>query len=159
MRHALEGVRRAAPVALVWIVAVLIALPATADVPPKSTEQSGREQKLKAFFEAHGCPQPFHASDYVTAADIYGIDYRLLPAVSVRESTCGVYARQNNRWGWASARVGFESVARGIHYIAQQLAFGRYYRGKDVDGKLRAYNPVPGYVHEVKRLMEEIDGD
>jgi hypothetical protein len=159
MGRAVEGLRRAAPAALIWIVAVLIALPATADAPRPAPDGADRARKLEAFFEAHGCPRPFHVQDYVDAADIYRIDYRLLPAVSVRESTCGVYARRNNRWGWASTHVGFRSVARGIHYIARQLAFGRYYRDKDVDGKLRAYNPNPRYLRQVKELMEEIDGD
>ncbi len=160
MRRAQESLRRAAPAAMVWIMAILISLPATADAPLSAQDSAERAQKLEAFFEAHGCPRPFHARDYVDAADRYGVDYRILPAVSVRESTCGWYARRNNRWGWASMRVGFRSVERGIHYITRQLAFGRYYRGKDVEGKLRAYNPGhPRYVREVKQLMDEIDGD
>jgi hypothetical protein len=159
MRRALESLWRVAPAAVVWILAILIALPAPADAPPRAQDAAERAQKLEAFFEAHGCPRPFHAQDYVDAADLYGVDYRLLPAVSVRESTCGVYAHRNNRWGWASLHVGFRSVERGIHYITRELAFGRYYRGKDVDGKLRAYNPNPHYVRQVKHLMEEIDGD
>jgi len=160
MRRALERLRLAAPAAVIWIAAILISLPATADAPPSTGEPVNRAQKLEAFFEAHGCPQPFHAQDYVDAADRYGIDYRILPAVSVRESTCGLYARRNNRWGWGSMRVGFRSVERGIHYITRELAFGRYYRDKDVDAKLRTYNPVnPQYVREVRQLMEEIDGD
>ncbi len=158
-RRALKIVRRAVPAALIWILAILIALPATGNAPPRAQEAAQKAQKLQAFFEAHGCPRPFHAEDYVAAADLYGIDYRLLPAVSVRESTCGVYAHRNNRWGWASLRVGFRSVARGIHYISSQLAFGRYYRGKDVDGILHTYNPNPHYVRQVRHLMEEIDGD
>ncbi len=118
-----------------------------------------RAPKLEAFFRAHDCPAPYHVHDYLRAADLNGIDYRILPAVSVRESTCGKHARMNNRWGWDSARTGFESVARGIHYIAHELAQGRYYRGKSLDQKLHAYNPTPHYAHEVKRLMNEIDGD
>lgn len=118
-----------------------------------------REVRLEAFFRAHDCPAPYHVHDYLRAADLNGIDYRILPAVSVRESTCGRHARMNNRWGWDSARSGFESVARGIHYIAHELAQGRYYRGKTLDQKLHAYNPNPGYVHEVKQLMNQIDGD
>ena len=118
-----------------------------------------RVAKLESFFRMHACPAPYHIADYLRAADLNGIDYRLLPAVSVRESTCGRYARMNNRWGWDSARTGFESVARGIHFIAHELAFGRAYRGKTLDQKLYAYNPKANYVHEIKRLMNEIDGD
>jgi len=95
----------------------------------------------------------------LAAADIYEIDYRLLPALSVRESTCGQHARLNNRWGWDSARTGFRSLAHGVHYIARQLALGRSYRGKTLDEKLHAYNPNPQYPREVHKLMQEIDSD
>jgi len=118
-----------------------------------------RAAKLEAFFRTHSCPAPYHVDDYIRAADVNGIDYRMLPAVSVRESTCGLHARLNNRWGWDSARTGFQSVAHGIHYIAHELAFGRCYRGKTLEQKLHAYNPNPKYVGEVKRLMFEIDAD
>ena len=83
----------------------------------------------------------------------------MLPAISVLESTCGIYQRGNNRWGWASARKGFASFRAGLEYIAHQLAEGRYYKNKTLDGKLFAYNPFPKYVKEVKRLMQEIDDD
>jgi hypothetical protein len=118
-----------------------------------------RAGRLEAFFKAHSCPAPYHVDDYLDAADLNELDYRMLPAVSVRESTCGRHARLNNVWGWDSARTGFESIAHGIHYIAYQLAFGRQYRGKSIDQKLLVYNPNPQYVKEVHRLMLEIDGD
>jgi hypothetical protein len=130
----------------------------SADVFAADTMDS-RTVKLRSFFKAHQCPQPFHAEEYVRAADMYSIDYRLLPAVSVRESTCGVYQRLNNFWGWDSARTGFTSVTRGIHFILRQLAWGRFYRGKSVDQKLRVYNPRPEYAKEVRELMREIDSD
>ena len=118
-----------------------------------------RTPRLEAFFHAHNCPQPLLVQDYLTAADAYSIDYRLLPAVSVRESTCGQFARLNNRWGWDSARTGFASLARGVHYIARQLATGHVYRGKSLDEKLRAYNPNPLYSNEIRKLMREIESD
>lgn len=118
-----------------------------------------RVGKLEAFLKSHGCPAPLLIGEYLRAADTNGIDYRLLPAVSVRESTCGLHARMNNRWGWDSARTGFETLARGVHFVAHELAFGRYYRGKTTEEKLRVYNPNPNYPSEVKRLMLEIDTD
>ena len=114
---------------------------------------------MEAFFKSHHCPAPFLTADYVAAADAYDVDYRLLPALSVRESTCGRHARLNNRWGWDSAQTGFESLVHGIHFITRQLATGRYYRGKTLDGKLRAYNPNPEYAGEIRKLMREIDDD
>lgn len=130
-----------------------------AEMGPTGPTADLRSARLQAFFNAYGCPGPLHIEDYLRAADTYGIDYRLLPAVSVRESTCGRYQRKNNHWGWDSAKVGFVSVANGIEYIAHQLARGRYYHGKTLDQKLRMYNPNPRYAAEVRKLMREIEAD
>ncbi|MBZ5604392.1 MAG: hypothetical protein LAO79_18980 [Acidobacteriia bacterium] len=127
----------------------------TLPTPPPDT----RSKHLQAFFEAYNCPPPLLTSEYIAVADAYGLDYRLLPAVSVRESTCGQHARYNNRWGWDSARTGFASLRHGIRFIARQLAFGRYYQGKTLDEKLHAYNPNPKYPGEIRSLMREIDAD
>lgn len=118
-----------------------------------------RTVRLEAFFHAYHCPGPLHIQDYLRAADAYDIDYRLLPALSIRESTCGRFAQKNNRWGWDSSRTGFSSVAMGIEFIARQLAFGRNYRGKTLQQKLYTYNPKPRYAEEVQKLMREIAVD
>src|SRR5262249_29722655 len=95
-----------------------------------------RVEKLEKFFKAYSCPQPYYIDRYLRSADDHLIDYRLLPAISVRESTCGQYDHRNNRWGWDSARTGFKSVENGIDFISEQLADGDYYRGKSTDDKI-----------------------
>lgn len=132
---------------------------AHANVVPKDvvTLEDKRHERLEVFFQSFGCPAPYHAKEYVGAADSYAIDYRLLPAISVLESTCGIYQRQNNRWGWDSARKGFASFRAGLEYIARQLAQGKYYRNKTLDEKVRMYNPRPQYARMLKRLMSKID--
>ena len=147
--------------ARLWLGSVAIcAIGLTAPVlHAASLNEDSRAVKLADFFKEHHCPQPYLISEYLRAADKYRIDYRLLPAVSVRESTCGMHARWNNRWGWDSARTGFESLARGIEFIARQLAQGRPYRGKSLDQKLHTYNPNPYYAKEVLQLMRDIDSD
>ena len=122
-----------------------------------TAELDSRPAKLQAFFHAYGCPEPLHIQDYLNAADANKLDYRLLPALSVRESTCGIHARLNNRWGWNSAKTGFQSVSAGIHYLAHVLSHGQYYRGKNVEQKIYVYNPLQPYVREVTKLMREID--
>jgi hypothetical protein len=122
-----------------------------------SAVQDPRQGRLEAFFQSFGCPAPHHVEEYVGAADRFDIDYRLLPAISVLESTCGIYQRLNNRWGWDSARKGFASFGAGLEYIARQLAQGVYYRGKTLDEKVHMYNPKPEYAVLVKKLMRKID--
>ena len=120
--------------------------------------RDNRYDRLENFFQSFGCPTPHYVSDYLGAADSYAIDYRLLPAISVLESTCGIYQRLNNRWGWDSARKGFSSFRAGLQYIARQLSEGRFYKNKSLDEKVRMYNPNPQYARQVKKLMLKIDG-
>jgi hypothetical protein len=122
-----------------------------------STIPDNRYDKLEYFFQSFGCPAPHYVSEYLGMADSYAIDYRLLPVISVVESTCGVHQRLNNRWGWDSARKGFSSFRAGLQYIARQLAEGRFYRNKSLEEKVRMYNPNPQYALLVKKLMLKID--
>jgi hypothetical protein len=123
-----------------------------------SVLRDNRYDKLETFFQSFGCPAPHYVSEYLGAADSYAIDYRLLPAISVLESTCGVYQRLNNRWGWDSARKGFSSFRAGLQYIARQLSQGRFYRNKSLEEKVHMYNPNPQYARQVQKLMLKIDG-
>jgi hypothetical protein len=116
-----------------------------------------RYDKLESFFQSFGCPAPHYVDEYLGAADSYTIDYRLLPAISVLESTCGVYQRLNNRWGWDSARKGFSSFRAGLQYIARQLSQGRFYRNKALEEKVHMYNPNPHYARLVRKLMLKIE--
>lgn len=113
--------------------------------------------KLEAFFDGYHCPSPRHVADYLRVADTYKIDYRLLPALSVRESTCGQYQKMNNRWGWASGRNGFASIPAGIEYVARQLAEARQFKGKSLEQKLWTYNPRAAYPGEVEKMMRKIE--
>jgi hypothetical protein len=133
---------------------VVVALARAASAPEQPADE--RRLKLQSFFESYRCPAPFHVEDYLREADKNAIDYRLLPAISVRESTCGRHARLNNHWGWDSARSGFSSVKAGIRYLARTLALSPKYRDKTIDGKLKIYNPNLRYVAQVMQLMEEI---
>lgn len=112
--------------------------------------------RVDAFFESFDCPRPNYAAEYVRAADRYNLDYRILPAISVLESTCGSAQRLNNHWGWDSARSGFPSVVHGIHYVTRQLAVQEPYKSRDLDGKLFTYNPRRAYVRAAKRLIARI---
>jgi len=141
------------------ICALTLAVSAYANTATGSSSalRDGRYDKLESFFQSFGCPAPHYVDEYLGAADSNAIDYRLLPAISVLESTCGVYQRLNNRWGWDSARKGFSSFRAGLQYIARQLSQGRYYRNKSLEEKVRMYNPNPQYARLLKKLMLKID--
>jgi hypothetical protein len=142
-----------------WLGLWVLTVSAHASVTPDglATVNDERHAKLETFFQSFRCPAPHHVEEYVGAADNYAIDYRLLPAISVLESTCGIYQRANNRWGWASARKGFASFRAGLEYIAHQLADGRYYKNKTLEEKVHMYNPRPQYARQLESLMRQID--
>ncbi len=138
---------------------IVFGLTACAAVASDSTLplEDPRAVRLEAFFKTYDCPGPFHVHEYLQAADSHALDYRLLPAISLVESTCGAFERMNNRWGWDSVQSGFPSVPAGIDYITEQLAENPRYKGKTVKEKLFTYNPYPQYVRQVERLMRQIE--
>jgi hypothetical protein len=145
--------------ALRWCGLWALTVSAHASVTPDGlgAMEDQRQAKLETFFQSFGCPAPHHVTEYLGAADTYAIDYRLLPAISILESTCGMYQRENNRWGWASASKGFASFRAGLEYIAHQLAEGRYYKNKTLEEKVHMYNPRPQYARQLESLMLRID--
>jgi hypothetical protein len=132
----------------------------TADVPPERIPftPDHRIARLENFFRTYHCPTPYHTSDYLRAADGYGLDYRLLPALSIRETLCGKAERQqHNAWGYHPGHQSFPSMEIGIDFVAQRLAQHRLYKGKTLDDKLFTYNPRSAYPNEVKRIMGQIE--
>jgi hypothetical protein len=138
-----------------------LAISSTADQAPPllvTVAPDPRVPLLERFFEHYNCPAPYHVSDYLRASDGYDLDYRMLPAISVRESRCGVSEQSvNNFWGYHPDRQSFPSVEEGIDYVARQLAQNPYYRGKSLVEKLFVYNPRPAYPEEVQRIMRQIE--
>jgi hypothetical protein len=116
-----------------------------------------RVARLEQFFDKYRCPAPQHVTAYLKAADGYGLDYRLLPALSIRETHCGIEETRNNRWGYHPGGQGFRSVEVGIEFVARQLAQNPTYRGKSLRDKLFTYNPLPAYPGEVQRIMAQIE--
>lgn len=114
---------------------------------------------LDSFFATHKCPYR-NTTAYLSSADKYSIDYRLLPALSIIEESCGVHNPGNNLFGYGSSTGlrKFPSIEAGIDFVASQLANGRYYKGKTLKQKLHAYNSVnPQYYAKVTGLMNEIE--
>jgi hypothetical protein len=117
-----------------------------------------RATRLDAFFRYYHCPEPFHVLEYLRVTDNYGLDYRLLPAISIRETQCGIEeSDENNHWGYHPGRQTFPSIEEGIDFVARQLAKNPLYRDKSLRDKLFTYNPMPKYPDEVKRIMRQIE--
>lgn len=140
------------------ILAATVLLLATPSLSGLSAEAKfdPRTARLHEYLEKRDFPVKIYAADFIRAADENSLDWRLLPSISIVESTGGKYFKNNNVFGWANGDKRFGSVRHGIYQVAHQLHHGRPYRGKDVSGKLAAYNADPEYRAKVLRLMNQI---
>jgi len=127
----------------------------TRTAPPDSRDDP-RLSALRQFFAKAGCPALYYSSVFLEAADIYKLDWRLLPSISYVESTGGKFARNNNFFGWDSGRAQFSSPGAGIHEVGYYLANSSLYRDKDLDDLLSTYNPDAEYGRKVKSVMLQI---
>jgi hypothetical protein len=115
-----------------------------------------RLQKLQKFFAKWDCPLQYSAADFLIAADVNQLDWRLLPSISFLESSGGKNYKNNNVFGWDSCRESFPSVRAGIHIVASRLAKSKMYKDKSLSRKLRTYNPRPNYALEVRAIMNKL---
>jgi len=115
-----------------------------------------RLDSLRKFFVKTECPAQAYAPAFLEAADVYELDWRLLPSISFIESTGGKAARNNNLFGWDSGRAQFASPVAGIHQVGYQLAHSDLYRHKSTDAILATYNPNADYAAKVKSVMRRI---
>jgi len=81
---------------------------------------------LKAFFRKYDSPLYEHADFIVTMSDEYSLDYRLIPAISMQESTACKFIPTNshNCWGWGiygNKVTRFDSYPDAIETIAKGL--------------------------------------
>lgn len=89
-----------------------------------------RVESVRTYLASRQAPLADYADHFVEAADKYGIDYRLVPAISVMESNGGKHLfRDYNAWGWGS--VNFTSFEEGIETVTRGLKTGYYDAGLD----------------------------
>lgn len=138
---------------LVVPVATNVGKPKSA-VPHPSADQ--RLARLKKYLAQRDCPLNEYAADLIEAADRNDLDWRLLPSISVIESSGGKNYMNNNVFGWNSCKERFPSVRDGIDYVASRLANSDLYKEKSLDQMLRVYNPHRDYPRKVKSVMRTI---
>jgi hypothetical protein len=145
------------------LVGGLLGLPAVMgvshEVPKANVDHDPRLRRLQEFFGQRDCPLREAAADFLIAADRNDLDWRLLPSISIIESSGGKDYRKNNVFGWDSCREGFTSVREGIQFVAAQLANSKLYKDKNLDSKLSTYNPLPDYPRRVKAVMHALGSE
>ncbi len=115
-----------------------------------------RQALLRRFLKDNRCPVQDYAETFIAEADAHKLDWRLLPSLAFVESGAGKRDRRNNIFGWDNGASRFTTVTEAIHHVAEALAEARPYKGKDLIGKLAAYNRSPEYRGLVTGVMRRI---
>ncbi|MEO7653657.1 MAG: helix-turn-helix transcriptional regulator [Bryobacteraceae bacterium] len=116
-----------------------------------------RCEVLVKFFKRYGSPLGTLAGEFLRAADENRLDWRLLPGLSMVETSGGKHARNANVFGWNSGLARFDSVSAGIRHVAARFGNSQIYRGKTTEGILRQYNPArAAYPPAVMRFIDEL---
>lgn len=131
--------------------------------PSRPLTPDERPARINRYFAERNMPLAGYGAKFIEAADLCGLDWRLLPAIAVRESSGGKQACGNNPFGWASCRADFESVDEAIEIVGANLCGFNprtkfYYKNKTTYKKLWNYNGVvkPKYPDEVFEIMEQL---
>ncbi len=127
-----------------------------------------RAEKIDAYFESKGAPLSGYGEKFVEEAEKNGLDYRLLPAIAMRESTGGKQACKkaaNSVFGYGSCKMSFKSIDDSIRIVSESLGGNnpntdQHYAGKTTEQILRKYNSViPKYPQQVMKIMDTIGED
>jgi hypothetical protein len=128
----------------------------------KEALQNEEAEKIDTYFKDRSMPLEGYGAKFVAAAEKHGIDWRLLPAIAVRESSGGKQACGHNPFGWGSCKINFKTYDEAIETLARNLGgknpnTAAYYSGT-TERKLHHYNGtvVPTYTQEVLNIMESI---
>jgi len=138
-------------------------------------EEVARKEKAESidnYFAKHDAPLEGYGMKFVLESEKNGIDWRLLPAIAMRETTGGKFACKsakapNNNFGWASCKMGFESIDKSIEHISKTLGGNndnvKHYKSEmTTEQILKKYNPdsiIPGYSKQVIKIMNAIDSE
>lgn len=142
------------------LAAGLLGVTGTADSdarhPEVAAQKDPRTIRLREYFQRRDCPAVVYAKDFILAADRHNLDWRLLPSLSMVESSGGKALKNNNIFGYDNCKTRFSSIRAGIYYVAEVLAKSDAYKDKTLDGVLRTYNPRTEYAPTVKAFMAQL---
>ena len=122
---------------------------------------------IDAYFQKYD--MPLEGTGLKMAEEAYknDLDWRLVAAISVRESTGGKFACKkvkNSFLGWGSCKINFESKEQSIEVVSKNLGgnnpkTAHYYDNKTIKQILQKYNPpsiVEKYAEQVMKIMSDI---
>lgn len=122
---------------------------------------------LKSYLEKNNSPMVDSAQDFVDAADIHGVDWKLVPAISGVESTFGKHTPGNdfypsyNAWGWGvygTQALYFKSWEDGIFVVTEGLKKNYINRGLTNPYSMnKIYAASPTWGSRVSFFMSDLE--
>jgi len=133
----------------------------------KAEKQKAKAKAIDDYFKSRNMPLFGVGLKMVEEAEKNNIDWRLLPALAIRESTGGKYdckKVENNPFGWGSCKISFSSNEKAIEVVAKNLGgnnpnTAKHYANKSLKEILHSYNPpyvIPHYAQQVISIMNAI---
>jgi hypothetical protein len=130
-----------------------------------------RARILQDYLRQQGSPLATHAGTFITIADKYDLDWRLLPAIAGAESGFGrvIPPGSFNAWGWgiptgAQRGLGFDSWDDGIETVGRGLRTSYFNNGYttllSIESRYTppsAAQPSHPWVNSVQQFMYEIE--
>jgi len=120
-----------------------------------------RVTNIRKFLIKYNSPLSDYAQDFVVYADIYGLDYRIIPAITGVESTFGkrIPVNSYNAYGWANGEYRFTSWEDSIEHVSMTLKTKYIERGAPTIAQIaRRYAPPSStWGSKVKFFMRKID--
>lgn len=133
----------------------------------ENKEDRVKAAKIDKYFANNNLPLSGYGDIFVDVADKYDLDWRLLPAIAMRESTGGKFScpgGSKNVFGWHSCKTYFKTYEEAIDKVGAHLAgeiksTSGYYKNKTIPQKLKRYNSViPDYTQDIYSIMSKIEG-
>lgn len=124
-------------------------------------ESDFREEILRNYLEGHNSPLSEYSDVFISLADKYRLDWRLVPAITGVESTFGkrIPVNSYNAYGWANGSYSFQSWDESIEVVSKTLRDNYIDRGAvSIDDIAKIYAPPSEtWARNVKFFMNKID--
>lgn len=99
-------------------------------------QKDSRVESIREFFARYNSPLKGHTQDVIDAAEKYGLDYRLIPAIAMQESNLCKKIPKNsyNCWGYGiygTQVKNFDNYTQAIDTVTKTLA--KHYKGNGLE--------------------------
>jgi len=135
-------------------------------VSAEIVEEDARPEIIKGFLSSYKSPLTPYSELIVDVADKYGIDWKLLPAIAMKESgLCKIIPDESyNCWGWGIHSAGtlrFDSYEEGIDTVSKGIRENYVDIGlvtiEEIMSKWIPHSPNGAWAEGVRLYMAEMN--